>query len=64
MEMEQKSQEHIQMRLKSGVRYSTAVNAPSVGNNVLDRFEEVAKVKVVVKIGDVTEEVVLENTAK
>ena len=50
--------------LKAGVKYSTSVNAPSVGSNVLDRFEEVAQVKVVVKVGDVTQEVILENNAK
>ena len=50
--------------LKAGVKYSTSVNAPSVGSNVLDRFEEVAQVKVVVKVRDVTQEVILENNAK
>ena len=50
--------------LKAGVRYTTAVNAPFVGSNILEGFEEVAKVKVVVKVGDETQEVVLENTAK
>ncbi len=49
--------------LKAGVRYTTTVNSPSVGSNVLDRFEDVAKVKVVVKVGDLTQEVILDNTA-
>lgn len=50
--------------LKAGVKYSTSVNAPSVGSNVLDRFEEVAQVKVIVKVGDLTQEVILDNNAK
>ena len=51
-------------KLKSSTRYCATVNSSSIGNNVLEGFEDVAKVKVEVKIGDKIQEVVLENTIK